>query len=139
MVSKKDDFATLLARNGLSDTKTRRLVFEAFVAGQPISMAELVAKVQGVDRATIYRGVSIFESLGILNRLTSGWKYKLELSDLFSEHHHHVTCTRCGKVAAFHETSQLNDDIALAGQSVDYTVVSHSLEIKGLCPTCQIT
>ena len=137
MIAKNDSFATLLRNHAYSVTRVRQAVFESFNEDRPVSMAELVKKLPSVDRASIYRTVAVFEELGILNRLTTGWKYKLELSDLFSEHHHHVTCNNCGKVTSFHENQQLENGITNAGQSVNFKVMSHSLEIRGLCPECQ--
>jgi len=32
-----------------------------------------------------------------------GWKYKLELSNAFQHHHHHLTCLQCGGVTPLPE------------------------------------
>lgn len=103
-------------------------------------MRELSMDLSSVmDRASIYRTVALFEELGIVVRVQQGWKYKIELSDIFSPHHHHISCTNCGRILSFNEPEGLEDllnEIAVTG---GFTHQFHSLEISGLCPECQVT
>ena len=129
--------ATVLKKSGHSVTQVRQDVFSALMDSGPITMAQLTNKVQArVDRASVYRTIALFEKLGIVNRLQIGWKYKLELSDLFADHHHHATCLQCGKVLSLNEDEVLEANIHKLAQTVGFTPQSHSLEIRGLCPTC---
>jgi Fur family ferric uptake transcriptional regulator len=80
--------------------------------------------------------VELFEKLGIISRLQIGWKYKLELSDLFTEHHHHATCMQCGTVIALEEDESLENGIRLLAKEANFTLTNHSLEIRGLCSSC---
>ena len=101
-------------------------------------MQQLTNKVRAhVDRASVYRTVDLFEKLGIVNRLQMGWKYKLELSDLFTEHHHHATCLQCGSSIALEEDTGLETGIQLLAQEAGFVPTGHSLEIHGLCATCR--
>lgn len=137
MVAELPQIATVLKDKGYSLTAPRRAVFNALVGTEALSMSELVEKVSPIDRATVYRTVELFENLGVINRLQFGWKYKLELSDLFSEHHHHATCTNCGKMIALHEDPETEASIHQLAQQHNFAISSHSLEIRGLCPACQ--
>ena len=74
-------------------------------------MHDLIKRTKGVDRASVYRAVRLFEQLGIVQRLNTGWKYKIELTDKFAEHHHHLTCLQCGKTIAMGE-SELEEMIS---------------------------
>jgi Fur family transcriptional regulator, ferric uptake regulator len=136
MSSSKDIFTNLLKSAGFSVTTARLTVFEAFLAHHdPMSMGELVAKTPGVDRASVYRAVELFEQLRIIQRITTGWKYKLELSDRFTEHHHHLTCVRCERIIKIneHELEQFIDDVA---KRAHFTPTAHQIEIQGVCEDC---
>lgn len=129
-----------LKKHGYSLTKPRQTVFAALQSGTPRSMRELTLDLSSViDRASIYRTVALFEELGIVVRVQQGWKYKIELSDVFSPHHHHVTCTNCGRSMSFDEPdglTELLDGIALEN---GFTHENHSLEISGLCAQCRVS
>jgi len=123
---------------GYSLTKPRQDVFAALADSDALSMRQLLSKLgHKMDRASVYRTVDLFEKLGIVNRLQIGWKYKLELSEAFAEHHHHAACMNCGKVIAFEEGKDLEKRIDNIAHDLNFTIASHTLEIRGLCPSCQ--
>lgn len=101
-------------------------------------MQELVSSLEGViDRASVYRTVSLFEELGIVNRIQQGWKYRLELSDSFLPHHHHMTCQNCKRVINFDEPAGFDDMVTGISAEHGFTPQSHSLEIFGRCAQCR--
>lgn len=138
MSNAHDLFLDVLKQRGYSHTKSRVAVFDTFSQpGQgPLTMHELVDRTSGVDRASIYRTVALFERLGIVQRIHIGWKYKLELSDIFANHHHHLTCLDCKKMIELSE-GELELIIKRLSQNMRFTPVSHQLEIQGYCETCQ--
>jgi len=89
-----------------------------------------------LDRASIYRIVTLFEKLGIVQRVNIGWKYKIELSDAFAEHHHHLTCTSCHRVIPIQGT-ELERFIKKLGQAYAFAPTGHQVEVQGLCRACQ--
>lgn len=99
-------------------------------------MHELAERASGVDRASVYRTVALFERLGIVQRLNTGWKYKIELTDKFAEHHHHLTCTHCGRTITMNE-SELEVLISKLAAHHNFAPTSHQIEIQGLCERCQ--
>lgn len=125
-----------LQQAGQSLTKPRLAVFTALQGREPQTMRQLIATCPGIDRASVYRTVTLFESLGIIQRLQIGWKYKLELSDTFSRHHHHMTCLSCGQVISFDESPELETQLRWAAASNHFKIQSHQLEIQGLCARC---
>lgn len=131
-------FVSILKSHGQSITASRIAVFDTLLGQEPMSMRELVSRAHTIDRASVYRVVSLFERLGIVQRLNIGWKYKLELSGSFTSHHHHLTCMKCGKVVALRE-EDLEDTITAIACANSFTVESHQIEIQGLCPDCQQT
>ena len=81
-----------LVDNGYSLTRARLAVFELLNNNEPQTISQILAKANGlVDRVSVYRNIELFEKLGIVRRIYLGWKYKLELSDKFFAHHHHLT------------------------------------------------
>lgn len=111
-------------------------MFEAFLQHHdPLSMAELVAAVPTIDRASVYRAVELFEQLGVIQRIITGWKYKLELSDRFTDHHHHLTCTNCERIIKLNE-DELEQFIDKLAQRAHFVPTAHQIEIQGLCEDC---
>lgn len=128
---------TRLRECGKSVTAPRQAVFTALAHRHPLDMSELLAICKEHDRASIYRTVALFESLNIVTRIHSGWKYALELSDMFSDHHHHITCIRCGQITPLPEDQQLESVIARITRKARYLPRSHQLEIRAICDHCQ--
>jgi len=132
-----EDLAALLKKNRSSLTKPRKLIFDLLYDQDPQSMQVLVKRAEGqVDRATVYRAIELFERLGVVNRINVGWKYKIELSDIFSGHHHHLHCTNCGKVLNLTANPMLETMIDTLAAKADFAPRSHQLEVFGLCPDC---
>ncbi|HVI60608.1 MAG TPA: Fur family transcriptional regulator [Candidatus Saccharimonadales bacterium] len=127
-----------LKRHNQNLTKPRRVVFAAFQGAEPQTMQQLVAACPTIDRASVYRTVALFEKLGIIQRLQIGWKYKLELTDSFSRHHHHMTCQQCGRIITFDESPELERQLRWLAASHRFKIRGHQLEIQGLCPTCRV-
>lgn len=136
MASPKEVFSRLLKDNGQSITAARMTVFEALLGHDPMSMHELVKRAGAIDRASVYRAVGLFEQLGVVQRINLGWKYKIELTDRFSEHHHHLTCTSCGKMITMNER-ELETLISKLATDHNFAPTAHQIEIQGLCTECR--
>jgi Fur family ferric uptake transcriptional regulator len=133
----QDLFEKTLQENNYSITGPRQCVFGLLVNKEPQSMAELLALSQGrLDRASLYRTIELFEKLGIVQRLYIGFRYKVELTDLYSHHHHHISCLGCGKVIPLDEHEQIERMISLLAKRHGVTAQSHQLEIQGFCSAC---
>lgn len=126
----------LLKNAGRSVTRARMTVFGVLLSSGPLSMAELTEKASGIDRASVYRAVELFERLGIVQRVNIGWKYKLELTDRFAGHHHHLTCTGCGRAIEINE-AELEQTVARLAAAHDFRPTAHQIEIQGLCANCR--
>jgi len=132
-----DTLRSLLKENGSSLTKPRKIVFDLLLNQEPQSMQVLSKRAEGkVDRATVYRTVELFEELGIARRLNIGWKYKIELSDVFTGHHHHMFCTNCGRTYDLAENSMLETMIDTVAAKSGFAPRGHQLEIYGHCQNC---
>jgi Fur family ferric uptake transcriptional regulator len=125
-----------LRKQNYSLTAARQSVFSALLNKEPQTMQQLVTACPGIDRASVYRTVKLFETLGIIQRLQMGWKYKLELSDRFHGHHHHMTCLKCGKVISFDENVSIETRLNEAAAAHGFYMSEHQLEIQGICHEC---
>jgi Fur family ferric uptake transcriptional regulator len=119
-------------------TKPRRVVFESMQHQEPMTMHELVTSCANVDRASVYRTITLFEQLNIVQRLQTGWKYKLELSDAFHAHHHHATCLHCGAVIPLPEDVALESQLQRLAAGHQFKLQSHQLELSGICQECSL-
>ncbi len=137
MTSDIQSFELRLKEAGYSLTVPRRYVFEMLQTASPLTMQELYSRLSGkVDRTSVYRIVTLFEKLGISQRIAQGWKYKVELTDAFIPHHHHFTCNSCGRVISFDEPEGLHTMLNEVGAQSGFTPETHTLEIQGLCSNC---
>jgi Fur family ferric uptake transcriptional regulator len=138
MTGTRTTIEVFLKKNGYNVTKARQIVFDALAASEPVTTNELIKKVSPkVNRASVYRTIELFEKLGIATRLQIGWKHKIELSDLFHNHHHHLTCLKCGDVIDVAEDFVLENEIARLSYVHKFKAVDHQLEIRGFCKNCQ--
>jgi Fur family ferric uptake transcriptional regulator len=89
----------------------------------------------GVGRATVFRALELFEQLRLVERLdlpNGDHAYVV----CQPAHHHHVTCTGCGRsveVGDLGIDSIASDVEAQTGFALD----SHRIELYGLCPACR--
>ncbi len=131
-------FHKLLKDNGQNITRPRGVVFDLLWGHEPQSMRDLGLRSRhDIDRASLYRTIELFERLGIVQRVYIGWKYKLELSDIFESHHHHISCLGCGKVVAIKENEEIERLIRSLAAKSNMTTVRHQLEIQGYCEKCR--
>jgi Fe2+ or Zn2+ uptake regulation protein len=137
MPNSLQQLSTSLKNHGFSLTITRKAVFNALRQHGPLTMHELVLACPTIDRSSVYRTVLLFERLSMLQRLQIGWKYKLELSDAFQQHHHHATCLHCGRVVVLPEHSGLERQLRSLAGAQAFAMHDHQLEIQGLCSNCR--
>lgn len=136
MSSKKDTLKELLREHGYSITAQRLLVFDLLVGQEPMTMYELYGHAHNkLDKASVYRIIDLFEKLGIVQRVTIGWKYKIELSDKFAEHHHHLTCLKCHRVIPI-SGEEMESFISGVATKHAFQAVEHQVEIQGYCSSC---
>lgn len=88
--------------------------------------------------ATIYRMVHLLEGMDLVKRFDFSdavARYEL-VGENNDPHHHHLVCTRCGKVVRIQEcfVREMESRIAAAHR---FASVTHKLEFFGLCPRCQ--
>ena len=103
-------------------------------------MATIIKTIHlAVDRVSVYRTIQLFETLGITQRIPIGWKYIIELTGVFSHHHHHAICTQCGRIIDLPENNEIEQLVARLATTHHIKNPTHTLEIRGICQQCSKT
>lgn len=92
-------------------------------------------KDQTVSLATIYRSLSLFKQLGIIDEHRLGkscWCYEVKKSF----EHQHILCRICGKVIEF-ESPLITDMIEKLQTEKKFTIERVEVCIQGVCSDCQ--
>lgn len=127
--------SALLKKNGYSLTTPRKVVFEVLYSFGMQSVQQLISRSASIDRSSVYRALLVLEDIGAVHRVPQGFKYKVELSDIFLPHHHHIACTKCGRHSDI-EQSKLEDMLTQIAEENSYKLTSHKVELLGLCANC---
>jgi len=128
-----------LDAQGLRHTVPRRTILDVVAAmGRPFTPTELTEQVALADprigRASVFRLLQLLRQSGLVERLhgPAGELYTLCLA---VGHHHHVTCTVCGRTEAF--VLEDDDAVARAVEQVGYRMEQHVLQVFGVCAACR--
>lgn len=125
---------------GIQVTPQRLTIADTlFQCEKHISAEELYLQVREknprIGLATIYRTLHILKEKGLVEEHRFNDEFsRYEVKD--STHHDHLICIECGKVVEFGQPviEHLQD---LAAEEKDFTIVSHKLEIYGICKDCR--
>lgn len=118
-----------------SRTAARDAVFLALCRLGRCRRADIRAALQdqNLDRVTIYRTLKLFLETGIAHELVNG---QIELSDRFRQHHHHFSCSRCGREISFNDDN-LEQALVRLAQRRGLVLEGHAIELTGRCSICK--
>jgi Fur family zinc uptake transcriptional regulator len=137
------DVETALARiknRGYKYTGKRETMVRMFASEKRyMSAREVMEHMQeaypGLSLDTVYRNLTLFEYLGILESTELHGEKQYRFSCPGSEHHHHMICTRCGATQKI-DVCPMAD---VAGKPDDgFTITGHKFEIYGVCRDCAL-
>ena len=135
-------FKAILKKNSLKYTLQREAILRTLYDSDehltPEALHRLVQQKYPnlrIGIATVYRTLSLLEESGIVTSLSfgaQGKKYELGAK----EHHDHMICTECGKITEFldEEIEKRQEKIA---NEFGFLMKDHSMQIYGICETCQ--
>jgi Fe2+ or Zn2+ uptake regulation protein len=126
-------------------TSGRREIVELLVmAGHPVSIGDIAQMAPRLPRSSAYRHLVDLQQAGIVRRVAANDEFsRFELAEDITEHHHHLLCTRCGKIVdvttppAFEQAmSRYLEGLA---SSNGFLIDDHRLDVLGACATCRAT
>jgi len=119
----------------------RRLVQLLAEGGRPLTVPDLQRAGATQSLSSLYRNLSILEQCGSVRRLASaGNPVRYELAEGLTAHHHHASCSACGRIedivlSAPAETV-LVEAAETAAQRASFRVEGHHVELVGTCADC---
>ncbi len=91
-----------------------------------------------IGRATVFRAVEILQELQLLDRVEfSNGSHRFRFCHEAGQHHHHATCSSCGKVIEV-PTCLSAEQLATVSRVANFTVEGHRLEFFGRCANCRV-
>lgn len=129
-------------RSGQRYTPNRRALVELLArAERPLTIPEILRRRRQLAQSSVYRNLSLLEQAGVVARIvTSDDHARYELAEDLTDHHHHLICTRCGRVDDFTVTESVEDALERTIASVETTTgfrpERHRLDLLGTCTDC---
>lgn len=135
--------AERLARQGQRYTTGRRTLVEVLAStDRPLTIGEILAGARGLAQSSAYRNLTVLERAGVVHRVIGTDDFaRFELDEELTGHHHHLICSRCGRVddvclgTALERA--LDQAVARVATGSGFSVESHRLDLLGTCPACR--
>jgi Fur family transcriptional regulator, ferric uptake regulator len=92
---------------------------------------------RSVGRASVYRILELLTELRLVQRIDVGQgvaRYERHQPD--GDHHHHLVCDRCGRIAPF-EDPALEQAIERVSSKLSFAVDDHDVVLHGACGDCR--
>ena len=134
----RESYLNKLRKNNLKLTPKRKAIIDFFLCKEryltPQDLWEgLKKKFKHLGLPSIYRNLETFSQCGILTKIQRpDRRLYYGLCNSKNKHHHHIICIKCGKVEEFSDC-----DLFRKKTIKGFKVVSHSLQIEGICVNCR--
>jgi Fur family ferric uptake transcriptional regulator len=126
-------------------TPQRQIVLQIFLdhPGEHLSAEDVHGILRDnhseIGLATVYRSLELLSDLGILQKMEFGdgcSRYEVNAIDPDTHHHHHLICTKCGKVTEFEDDLLENLEQDIENKS-GFRIMDHQVKFFGYCKECQ--
>ncbi len=134
-----EDLSEHLRSHGIHPTQQRLRVLKVLVESKAHLSAEEIhslvrAQTPRIGLATIYRTLHALKEKGLVEEHRFNDEFS-RYEAMPSSHHDHLICLECGKVVEFDQPLIEKLQVAAAKEN-HFSIVSHRLEIYGICGTC---
>lgn len=135
------DAADRLTAAGERVTRQRLLIANALAtAGTQLTAEQLYRGLRraapGIGRATVFRTLETLVEAGVARRLEQAGHVYTYVACL-PEHHHHLSCTRCGRVEEIDEAYVTPIARRLA-HDLGFQIDDARLDFYGRCAACRV-
>lgn len=132
--------ADRLTAAGERVTRQRLLVANALAgSGRRLTAEQLYRTLRrrepGIGRATVFRTLETLVDAGVARRLELDGHVYAYVACL-SAHHHHIACTRCGRVEEIDE-AYVTPIIERLAEEMGFEIDDARLDFYGRCATCR--
>jgi Fur family ferric uptake transcriptional regulator len=143
-INLRDKSRQILLNNNIPVTKPRILVLEILLKNKgPLKVEEVIKLSKGkLAVSSLYRIINNLKKINLINEFQTLENTKvIELATLQEEHHHHIFCKSCSSVYDFEVNNSLERDLEKEIRKIEseyeISVLSHSLELLGICNKCK--
>ena len=137
-----NELKSIIKQKGMKYTEQRAIILQILVNLDDHLNAEEIHSIiqqehpdQNIGIATIYRTLNFLEEVELVTSLSFGKDGK-KYESKEDEHHDHLICTKCGEIVEFldEQIEQRQEKIALKN---GFKITDHSMQIYGICQSCQ--
>lgn len=136
---KVDEAIQLLKEHGYKYTGKRMEILDFLAAHDKYMTAKEILEglkdtYPNMSFDTIYRNLSLFEELGIIEITELSGEKHFRFTCIHDEHHHHFICLQCGKTRHIDLCPMEHEHVQNELQG--YSISGHKFEIYGYCNEC---
>lgn len=133
----------ILKENGYKITPARLAILDIFTKSKlPLTVEDVYSELKkhkenkGINEATIYRTLSLFEQGNLLKKID--FRKDSAYFELANRHHHHISCMKCKTIEDF-ESNEVEKVLRgiINNSSKFINIRDHSLELFGVCKKCK--
>ncbi len=134
-------FEEFLRKQNLKMTPQRRRIFDkTFAMHDHFSVERMYEWLKGeegpaVSRATVYRTLEVLERGGFIEAVETGRGEVVYEHVLGHEHHDHMVCRVCGKIAEFQD-KEIEARQRQNAARLGFIMTGHMLRLSGVCKAC---
>lgn len=137
------DVVNRLKDKGYRITAQRQAMVEQLVeSNQALSAFEIWEKLKvqykDISLDTVYRNLHVLVDLGALIPIKAMGKESVRYELVYSSHHHHIVCVKCGQTQCI-DYCPIDPRLIIMLKTHGYELVRHNLELFGICQQCNIS
>jgi Fe2+ or Zn2+ uptake regulation protein len=138
----RETVALRLGRHQQRMTALRAQLVDLLAAtDRPLTIPEILDAGNGLAQSSVYRNLVVLEQVGAVHRFVTHDEFaRYELAEDLTGHHHHLVCSRCGRVEDLPASESIERSVAAAvaqaARKVAFRTEQHRHDLVGTCADC---